>query len=133
MRRFGEVEEVRLKGGQQQHQQITEGGTRCAIGFLVFRSSKGLKSVMTGQGSPYLMPPSSNVLDKQHRSAKDGIDVQVCHPSHILSFLRHDKLNLHLHHAPQNTVPSQALPCQSSSGQGLTSGSRCFHGDLRSR
>lgn len=68
--RYGEVEEVRVKA-EPDDDAAASYTSKCAIGFLVFRTSKGLKAVLNASGdASRLSPPSSDVLLPGYKPSK---------------------------------------------------------------
>jgi ribosomal RNA-processing protein 7 len=68
--RYGEVEEVRVKD-EPDDDAAASYSSKCAIGFLVFRTSTGLKAVLSASGdASRLSPPSSDVLLPGYKPSK---------------------------------------------------------------
>jgi len=74
--RYGEVEEVRVKDHPDDEIAVSL-TSKCAIGFIVFRTSKGLKAVMSASGdASRLSPPSRSVLLPGYKPSKRQLKKQ---------------------------------------------------------
>lgn len=68
--RYGEVEEVRVKDDPDDDTAASY-TSKCAIGFIVFRTSKALKAVLSASGdASRLSPPSRGVLLPGYKPSK---------------------------------------------------------------
>jgi len=68
--RYGEVEEVRVKD-ESDDDAAASYTSKCAIGFIVFRTSEGLKAVLSASGdASRLSPPSSDALLPGYKPSK---------------------------------------------------------------
>lgn len=69
--RYGEVEDVRVKENEDEAVEADSSSSKCAIGFLVFRTTKGLKAVLNASGAAArLAPPSADAMLPGYKLSK---------------------------------------------------------------